>query len=198
MLLVIYGTLTSGKLFCSKTRNINESKMRVRISTIVGVAIVIYVAAFLLNGNLSSSDIAEAQHVKRYQFDSTGVAAIPFGKLEGSQASFVLSTNELSRDENSTLMMAVKNGWVSIDHGETVTIHRFVSETWQGKFNNDGSTWSVSGVIKDPFGNLNALEFNGNKVQTTNKGDLYVVTGMMKNGESEYSLHHLGTIDVKG
>ena len=52
-------------------------------------------------------------------------------------------------------------------------------------------------MVKDPVGKVYNLEFNGNKVQSTNKGDLYAVSGTMKNNETEYSLHHYGTIDAK-
>lgn len=171
--------------------------MRVRISTIIGVAVVIYVAIFLLNANLNDTGMAEAQHIKRYEFDGSGVAAVPFGKLEESTASFTISTNDLSRDENGALILVVENGSVTINHGQTVTIYRFVSGTWQGKISSDGSTWTISGVVKDPLSKVYALEFNGDKVQSTNKGELYAVSGTMKNSENEYSLHHYGTIDIR-
>lgn len=171
--------------------------MRVRISTMAGVAVVLYVAIFMLNENLNDNSIAEAQHIKRYQFDGDGVAAIPFGKLEESQTSFAISTNELNRDEDGTLILMIENGSITIDHGQTITVYRFVSGTWQGKINSDGSKWTISGVVKDPLGKVYALEFNGDKVQSTNKGELYAVSGTMKNSESEYSLHHYGTIDAK-
>lgn len=163
----------------------------------IGVAVIIYVAIFLLNTNFNNNGVAEARHIKHYQFDGSGVAAIPFGKLEESQVNFTISTNELSKDENGSLVLTVENGSVTIDHGQTVTVYRFVSGTWQGKINGDGTVWTISGAVKDPVGKVYNLEFNGNKVQSTNKGELYAVSGTMKNNETEYSLHHYGTIDAK-
>ncbi|MFQ5940974.1 MAG: hypothetical protein ACE5KA_04670 [Nitrososphaerales archaeon] len=171
--------------------------MRLRISTIIGVGVVLYVAIFLFNANLNDNVVAEARHIKHYEFDGTGVAAIPFGKLEESQTSFTISTNDFSRDEDGALILTIENGSIIIDHGQSVTMYGFVSGTWQGKISGDGSTWTISGVVKDPLGKVYALEFNGDKVQSTSKGELYAVTGNMKNTESEYSLHHYGTIDAK-
>jgi hypothetical protein len=162
-----------------------------------GVAVVLFVAFFLLDANINDKGVAEAQHIKRYQFDGSGVAAVPFGKLEESQVSFAISTNDLSRDESGALILTVQNGSVTVNHGQTITVYRFVAGTWQGTISGDGSKWTISGIVKDPLGQVYALEFNGDKVQSTNKGELYAVRGNMKNSESEYSLHHYGTIDAK-
>jgi len=170
--------------------------MPVRISTIIGAATVLYVA-ILLNANFNENDMAEAQHIKQYEFSGSGVAAIPFGKLEGSNVSFFISINELSREENGTMILTIQNGSVTIDHGQTMTVYRFIAGTWQGKISDDGRSWAISGIVKDPLGKVHALEFNGDKVQSTNKGELYAVSGIMTNSESEYSLHHYGTIDTK-
>lgn len=163
----------------------------------IGVAVIIYIAIFLLNTNFSNNGVAETQHIKHYQFDGSGVAAISFGKFEESQANFTISTNDLTKDENGSLVLTVENSSVTIDHGQTVTVCRFVSGTWQCKINGDGTVWTISGAVKDPVGKVYNLEFNGNKVQSTNKGELYAVSGTMKNNETEYSLHHYGTIDAK-
>jgi len=153
-----------------------------------GVAVVLFIAFFLLDANINDNGVAEAQHIKRYQFDGSGVAAVPFGKLEESQISFAISTNDLSRDENGALILTVQNGSVTVNHGQTITVYRFVAGTWQGTISGDGSTWTISGIVKDPLGKVYALEFTGDKVQSTNKGELYAVSGNMKNSESEYSL----------
>lgn len=172
-------------------------EMRVRISTIIGVAVALYVGIFLLSESFNDDGMAEAQHIKRYQFDGNGVAVVPFGKLEESYTTFIITTNELNRDETGALILTVENGSVAIDHGQTETLYRFVSGTWQGRISGDGSVWTINGVVKDPLGKVYALEFNGSKVQSTNQGELYAVNGTMKNTEKEYSLHHYGTIDAK-
>ena len=149
--------------------------MRTRISTIIGVSVVLYLGIFLLNSDLGDIGLAQARHIRRYQFEGDGVAAVPFGRL----------------------ILRAENGSVTIDRGQTVTSYRFISGTWEGRITGDGSSWRISGLVKDPAGKEYNLEFIADKVVSTSEGDLFAVRGTMKNDDDGYSLHYHGTINAR-
>lgn len=169
--------------------------MNRRVTTVVGVGLGVAMTIALLSLNFTYNPLAEAQHIKRYHFDGNGVVAVPYGKLEQSEISFSLRTNDKIMEEGN-VTLGIDGGFFIVDHGQTTTTYRFVSGTWIGEIASDGSYWETSGMVKDSLGKVYSLELRGSRVQTTSAGELYAVEGAFKNAEIEYSLHHYGTIDV--
>lgn len=88
----------------------------------------------------------------------------------------------------------VKRGLITInDEGSPVRYHA-IPETWTIEVREDKSAFAAEGAVKDSEDNEFRVSLNGELLQETKNGWLFIVKGDFHGSDSEYNLYYLAVV----